>query len=208
MMNCDQVGRLIDRWRDGGTLTASEAGAIARHLETCRACRAARGALALLLQRDAGALDAVADPGLPAELEDRIVERARRLPAVAAAARVVRFPLRAGLAAAAMLVAAVGLALGLGLRARGERYLTVRFVIDTPEARSVALAGDFTGWQTSGYELARRPSDGKWEIAVRLRRDRAYAYCFVIDGERWVPDPGAPETVDDGFGGANSILRL
>lgn len=208
MMKCDGVGRLVDRWRDGGALTASEAGAIARHLVTCRDCREAHGALAVLLQRDAGALDAVADPGLPVELEDRIVEGARGLPAVPAVARVVRFPPRAALAAAAVLVAAVGLALGLGLRARGQQYLTVSFVLDTPEARSVALAGDFTDWQTSGYELARRPSDGKWEITVRLRRDRAYTYCFVIDGERWVPDPGAPETVDDGFGGANSILRL
>ncbi len=43
---------------------------------------------------------------------------------------------------------------------------------------------------------------------MRLRRDRSYTYGFVIDGERWVPDPGAPETVEDGFGGVNSILRL
>jgi len=208
MMKCDGVGRLIDRWRDGSARTAREAAAMARHLAPCRDCCEAYGALAVLLQRDAGGLEAVADPGLPLALEDRIVENARRLPAVPAAARVVRFPLRAGLAAAAVLVAAFGLALGLGLRARGQRYLTVSFVLDTPEARSVALAGDFTDWQTSGYELARRPSDGKWEITVRLRRDRAYAYCFVIDGERWMPDPAAPETVDDGFGGANSILRL
>ena len=41
-----------------------------------------------------------------------------------------------------------------------------------------------------------------------LTRNRSYTYSFVIDGERWVPDPGAPETVDDGFGGVNSILRL
>ena len=114
-----------------------------------------------------------------------------------------------GIAIAAVLAAAVCLASGLALRSRAAGgYLTVTFILDTPEARSVALAGDFTGWQTAGYELAKRSTDGKWEITVQLRRDRSYAYCFVVDGERWVPDPTAPETVEDGFGGTNSILRL
>ena len=137
------------------------------------------------------------------------MEGVRRLPAPRRAAPTLsRIPLRTGLAAAAVLVAAIGVAAGLALRARTDRYLTVTLVLDTPEARSVAVAGDFTGWQTSGYQLSRRASDGKWEITVRLLRDRSYTYSFVIDGERWVPDPGVPETVDDGFGGVNSILRL
>jgi hypothetical protein len=149
------------------------------------------------------------NPGLPADLEDRIMDEVRRLPVPRPAARPLpRMTLRAGLAAAAVLVVAIGLAAGLALRGRSGGYLTVSFVLDTPEARSVAIAGDFTAWKTSGYELARRASDGKWEITLRLRRDRSYAYGFVIDGERWVPDPGAPETVEDGFGGVNSILRL
>ena len=173
----------------------------------CPSCRAAHGALVALLERDADVVEAAADPGLPAVLEDRIMGAIRRLPAPRRAARALpRFPLRAGLAAAAILVAVVGV--GLGLRARTGAYLTVSFVLDTPFARTVSVAGDFTDWQTSGYELSRRASDGKWEITMRLRRDRSYAYAFVIDGERWVPDPGAPETVDDGFGGVNSILRL
>jgi hypothetical protein len=149
----------------------------------------------------------VADPGLTAALEDRIMDAVHRVPAHHPSVRALhRRPLRAGLAAAAILVAVVGV--GLGLRARAGAYLTVSFVLDTPGARTVAVAGDFTDWQTSGYELSRRTTDGKWEITVRLRRDHSYTYAFVIDGERWVPDPGAPETVDDGFGGVNSILRL
>ena len=209
MMECDPVIRLIARWHAGDRPTAEEARAFSQHLDGCPSCRAAYRALGPLLLRDAGVAVAAADPGIPADLEDRIMEEVHRLPAPRRAARALpRIPLRVGLAAAAVLVVAIGLAAGLALRARSGGYLTVTFVLDTPQARSVALAGDFTGWQTSGYELVRRASDGKWEITVRLQRDRSYAYSFVIDGERWVPDPGAPETVEDGFGGVNSILRL
>jgi hypothetical protein len=30
---------------------------------------------------------------------------------------------------------------------------------------------------------------------------------FVVDG-RWVTDPGAPATIDDGYGGRNAVLDL
>jgi hypothetical protein len=207
MMECDQVIRLVDRWQAGDRPTADEARAFSRHLEGCPSCRAAHGRLELLITRDAGLEDADLGHGLPAGLEDRIMDAVHGLPAPRRApAR--RLPLRAGFAAAAVLVAAIGIAAGLALRGRAGASLTVTFVLDTPEARSVAIAGDFTGWETSGFELERRASDGKWEITVPLMRNRSYTYSFVIDGERWVPDPGAPETVDDGFGGINSVLRL
>jgi len=32
-------------------------------------------------------------------------------------------------------------------------------------------------------------------------------YAFVLDGERWVVDPDAPQ-VDDDFGGANNRLPI
>ena len=207
MMECEAAAKLVARWQAGDQPTTEETRVFAKHLAVCPSCRTAHGALVALLERDAGDREAAADPGLPAALEDRIMGAIRRLPAPRRAARAMpRIPLRAGLAAAAILVVVVGV--GLGLRARAGAYLTVSFVLDTPGARTVAVAGDFTDWQTSGYELSRRASDGKWEITMRLRRDRSYTYSFVIDGERWIPDPGAPETVDDGFGGVNSILRL
>jgi hypothetical protein len=207
MMECEGAARLVARWQAGDKPTTEESRAFAMHLAGCPSCRAAHGGLDALIERDAGDHEAVADLGITAALEDRIMDAIRRVPAHRRAVRALpRIPLRAGLAAAAILVAVVGVS--LGLRARAGAYLTVSFVLDTPGARTVAVAGDFTDWQTSGYELSRRTTDGKWEITVRLRRDRSYTYAFVIDGERWVPDPGAPETVDDGFGGINSILRL
>ena len=36
----------------------------------------------------------------------------------------------------------------------------------------------------------------------------SYEYMFVEDGERWVTDPLAPQTRDDGFGRMNAVLDL
>jgi hypothetical protein len=208
MMSCEGVAALVARWREGAQPSTGEHDAFTHHLAGCAACRAALGALAPLLARDAGAAAAGGGAGLPAALEERVMGAVRRQPAPHRAPVAPRALLGAAVAAAAILLAVVGVGTGLLVRERAGAYVTVNFVLDTPAARTVAVAGDFTGWRTSGYELARRPSDGKWEITVRLRRNRSYAYGFVIDGERWVPDPSAPESVDDGFGGANSILRL
>ena len=80
----------------------------------------------------------------------------------------------------------------------------VHFRLDAPEASSVHLAGDFTGWEPS-YEL-HQSQPGVWTVVVPLNAG-VHDYAFVIDGERWTPDPLAT-TVDDGFGGQNSRLSL
>jgi 1,4-alpha-glucan branching enzyme len=48
--------------------------------------------------------------------------------------------------------------------------------------------------------------DGVWTILVPLPPG-VHDYSFIVDGERWVPDPYAPQ-VDDGFGGVNSRLTV
>ncbi|MCE9626970.1 MAG: isoamylase early set domain-containing protein [Candidatus Eisenbacteria bacterium] len=70
-------------------------------------------------------------------------------------------------------------------------------------ANTVALAGEFNAWSTSADPLA-KGSDGVWAITKKLAPGR-YAYKFVIDGGTWKDDPSAKESVDDGFGGKNSI---
>jgi hypothetical protein len=40
------------------------------------------------------------------------------------------------------------------------------------------------------------------DLAVQPGR---HEYLFVVDGQ-WVPDPKAPETVPNPFGGRNSVL--
>lgn len=72
-----------------------------------------------------------------------------------------------------------------------------------PGARSVAVAGSWNQWQATPM----MERDGTFFTVLRLPPGR-YEYMFVIDGQRWVPDPDAPLSRDDGFGQRNSILDL
>jgi hypothetical protein len=117
-----------------------------------------------------------------------------------------RGPGLVGLAAAAALLIALSSLVTFGVMRSGAT-VEVRFVLVAPDARSVWLAADFNQWSPDGYEM-HRTSDGPWEITVPLRKDKSYSYNFIIDGERWIADPGAPSRVDDGFGGASSSLSL
>jgi 1,4-alpha-glucan branching enzyme len=47
--------------------------------------------------------------------------------------------------------------------------------------------------------------DGIWSIVKPLSPGR-YEYKFVVDRNSWLIDPNALETVDDGYGGKNSVL--
>ena len=80
----------------------------------------------------------------------------------------------------------------------------IQFRLDAPEAQQVALAGDFTGWQAE-YQLT-RSAPGIWTIVVPLQQG-VHEYAFIVDGNRWTPDPLAP-AVQDGFGGTNSRVAV
>lgn len=79
----------------------------------------------------------------------------------------------------------------------------VRFELAQPDARAVHLAGDFNDWAPGAIALARSP-EGVWSVTLPMTVGQ-HAYQFVIDGQRWVPDPRAA-VVDDGFGGRNSVI--
>lgn len=87
-------------------------------------------------------------------------------------------------------------------------YVEVHFTLTAPEAEQVALAGDFTGWETSKLVLEDSDGDGVWEARIKLEKGKVYEYNFIIDGEEWIPDPNALMQVDDGFGGESSLLTL
>ena len=80
----------------------------------------------------------------------------------------------------------------------------VQFRLEAPEANQVALAGSFTDWQPK-YVL-HETAPGVWVALVPLQPG-VHDYAFIVDGERWTPDPDAPQ-VDDQFGGTNSRLSL
>lgn len=86
----------------------------------------------------------------------------------------------------------------------GAPVVYVQFRLQT-QASQVALAGSFTGWQPT-LEL-QQTTPGVWTALVPLQPG-VHDYVFVVNGTEWVPDPTAPQQVDDSFGGTNSRISL
>ncbi|MFN2570245.1 MAG: isoamylase early set domain-containing protein [Gemmatimonadales bacterium] len=82
----------------------------------------------------------------------------------------------------------------------------VRFALTAPGAHQVSVAGTFNQWDAHATPLVRSGPNGLWTATITLPAGQ-HQYAFVVDGERWVPDPAAP-AVDDGFGRRNSVLTL
>jgi len=112
-----------------------------------------------------------------------------------------------GAAIAAVLVLALGLSRLMVPPTAADRVV-VTFVLEAPQAQSVAVTGNFDNWSAQGIPL-KKQGDGKtWKATVTLKRSLEYRYNFVIDGERYISDPRAVLSVDDGFGGQVSLLDL
>ncbi len=86
----------------------------------------------------------------------------------------------------------------------GSPRIPVELQLASVEARSVAVAGDFNGWDVV---TMKKGEDGVFRVQLSLPRGR-YQYAFLVDGQKWVPDPRADTTVDSGYGGADSVLDL
>ena len=79
--------------------------------------------------------------------------------------------------------------------------------INDTKAHTVAIAGDFNGWNPRENLLEDPEGDGIWTGTLKLEPGR-YEYMFVLDGEKWFPDPNALRYVKDGFGNKNAILEI
>lgn len=84
------------------------------------------------------------------------------------------------------------------------RRLTFRLA--APGAGSVALAGDFNGWDPGARPL-KRDSRGVWRGALRLAPGR-YEYRFVVDGSLWLEDPANPRKAPNPYGAFNSLCEV
>lgn len=82
----------------------------------------------------------------------------------------------------------------------------VPFIYAAPNARSVAVVGDFNDWDATRTPLVRGP-DGIWTTTLLLT-PAVHEYQFVVDGERWVNDPRALKAPRNAFGSANSIVTV
>jgi hypothetical protein len=167
-------------------------------------------------------LRAVAAPELTGRVMAALPARAPRRAGIVARAlgwlwhpRPVRLVFRPAYGLAGALAAVTAVAILPGLDAPGVEEapaalaaaappVYVQFRLEATGARQVALAGTFTGWQPAVQLRQTKP--GEWSAVVPLHPG-VHDYAFVVDGQRWVADPHAPQ-VDDSFGGTNSRISL
>ncbi|MEA5033496.1 MAG: isoamylase early set domain-containing protein [Sphaerochaeta sp.] len=224
-MNCKECNAYIDRFLGqleqtgpAGTSFADIDRQVLDHMSRCHAC-AVRMQAARMVVHTSGH-DAATVPDLPDGLQARVTE------SVLAAIRQEdahtvfkdrsnrRSRLQKYLAAAA--VAVLVLIPLVGDRDRGfipaqesaSQVAQVVLQLEAPQAEVVVVVGDWNNWDPQVQHLAKSNGEGTWSIMMELERGREYRYQFVIDGERWIPDPNAYLQVDDGFGGKNSVLEM
>lgn len=89
--------------------------------------------------------------------------------------------------------------------AKRTRKTKAIFQIEAPDARSVYLAGEFTGWEADAIQL-KKGRNGNWKATVSLPAG-AYQYRFMIDGE-WSDDPLATQRIDNPFGTENCVCDV
>src|ERR1041385_4851030 len=148
------------------------------------------------------------------EVVDRVIEQLRRpvgidpaldarvLREISATPRAksrMRWP---WLAAAAVLVA---IAVARPWTRGGGGQTPFQFVLVAPQAATVALVGDFNGWdrRRARVQWAR----GVWAAVVQLPPGR-YRYAFLVNGVEWRAAPAAPHASDDEFGTPSSVVTV
>jgi hypothetical protein len=71
------------------------------------------------------------------------------------------------------------------------------------DAKKVCVAGTFNEWKPERTPL-KPAGNGRWVGDLTVDPGK-YEYLFVVDGQ-WLPDPNAKESVQNPFGGRNSVL--
>lgn len=69
-----------------------------------------------------------------------------------------------------------------------------------------AVVGDFNGWDPRADPMNPQ-EDGHFWAKVGLIPG-TYEYKFVLNGDKWINDPSAGESISDGYWGQNSILHV
>lgn len=88
-----------------------------------------------------------------------------------------------------------------GVQVRGK---TMHFCLPVSIGQSVAVAGEFNGWNPERTPLRVNRQTGVLEAAAEAPAG-SWQYRLVVDG-RWMPDPFNPVVAPNPYGGSNSVV--
>lgn len=80
---------------------------------------------------------------------------------------------------------------------------SVHFVYYDPDARQVAVTGEFNQWNPRGTPLSPLGKTGIFYHTIDFQGPVRVEYKFVVDGD-WIIDPYCPNNIDNGIGERNS----
>jgi len=199
-LSCQDLEPLFQDYLDG-YLLSSQREILEAHLCSCASCTELLTGLSRIDDRFAR-LE-------PVEAPDRLT------PSVLASlpAQSYRTPLARQFAQFAALPALIAL-LAAGIFFKGDLFKggpagtrEVDVVFVAPGAASVAVVGDFNGWDPRRNPMVRGAEREAWRTRLVLPPG-VYQYGFVVDGTVWEKDPQARNFLADGFGGENSVIVI
>ena len=217
-MNCKKIKKLLNPYIDK-TLDTAIAQQVGGHLKSCSVCREEH----LKLKKIVSALNSISTQPAPAAPPDftenlmakisqkEIQIRSSWMDRLKRQVSIPQLSFRlVGSAAAAALVVFFAFTFifntpDTSLICSAEVQFSLR--IGDNKAHTVAIAGDFNGWNPQANTLEDPEGDDIWTATLNLEPGR-YEYMFVLDGEKWFPDPNALRYVKDGFGNKNAILEI
>jgi len=204
MLNCRDVEFLIQDYLEGALLPSQQE-LLEAHLEVCPSCLDHMNEM-VRLDADFADFAEVASVEVPDGLDSRILSV---VPGIAV--EVPATGRNGGGQLALLAAAAVILVMGVFLGGRYDlategRYREVVMIYDAPAAQSVAVVGDFNGWNAEKHLMVRQDS-GPWRARLKLPAG-IYHYGFIVNGSQWVSDPRAEKLLEDGFGRENSLLLI
>jgi len=224
-MNCQKIKKLLNSYIDQA-LDADMTKQVDEHLKSCPACREEH----LKLKKIVSALNSISPQPVPADFTQSIMTKISQEDIQIQSSWMDRIKKRISIPSLSFprkwesmfsfrLVSATAVAALIV-------FFAFTFIFNTPDtypicsaevqfslkindnkAHTVAIAGDFNGWNPQANFLEDLKGDGIWTGTLKLEPGR-YEYMFVLDGEKWFPDPNALRYVKDGFGNKNAILEI
>jgi hypothetical protein len=214
-MNCQKIKKLLNSYIDK-TLNADTAKQVDEHLKSCPICNKEYQSLKEIII----SLNSLSPQPAPENLTENVMAKISQkeiqiqtswMDRIKRQISVPRLSFRiAGVATVAALIVFFAFTFifntpDTSLICSAEVQFSLR--ISDGKAHTVAIAGDFNGWNPQANLLEDPEGDGIWTGTLKLEPGR-YEYMFVLDGEKWFPDPNALRYVKDGFGNRNAILEI
>ena len=214
-MNCQKIKKLLNSYIDQ-ILDRDTAQQVNEHLKSCPTCQDEY----LRLKEIVASLNSLSPQPVPENLTENIMTKISQkeiqiqsswMDRIKRRISIPRLSIRlAGAAAVAALIIFFAFTFifntpDTSLICSAEVQFSLK--INDSKAHTVAIAGDFNGWNPQTNILEDPEGDGIWTGTLKLEPGR-YEYMFVLDGEKWFPDPNALRYVKDGFGNKNAILEI